>query len=192
MFDGKRSSPYPSDARCAPLNKYGQTKRDAELAIQNHLPENHLIIRTAWLYSAYGKNFVTTMLRILQEKTELNVVYDQVGSPTSTNTLSEVIMKAINTPDISGIYHWTDAGVASWYDFAVAIYEEAQQTGLVMHNVSINPIRAKDFPCHAKRPSYGVLDKCKTYQDLSIPSTHWRQELRTVIRAIADQEQING
>lgn len=187
VFDGKSNRPYTVDSQCNPLGVYGITKRNGEKAILEAYPENSCIIRTAWLYSSSQGNFVTSMLRLMAERSELGIVTDQVGSPTSTETLA-LFIKAATEQRLSGLYHWTDAGVASWYDFSVAIYEEAKNAGLLKNHVLIKPIFSKDYPTPARRPHYSVLDKSKSYADTNMIASHWRTPLRRVIQQIAKRE----
>lgn len=188
VFDGTSHTPYAVDTPCSPLGVYGKSKYEGEQAILREYPENSCIVRTAWLYSANGNNFVSTMLRLMKERNELSVVVDQVGTPTSTTTLANFICTQIGA-NHTGIYHWTDAGVASWYDFAVAIYEEATLAGLLNNKVAIKPIYSKDYPTPAKRPHFSVLDKTQSYIDGNMPTIHWRTPLREIIQEIAIREQ---
>ena len=181
VFDGKQGVPYlPSDS-CAPLNVYGETKLKAEQAIMASHARNSLIIRTAWLYSPHGNNFVKSMLRLMSEKNELGIVADQIGTPTSAASLAGLIKAALEKPSLAGIYHWTDSGVASWYDFAVAIKEEALSIGLLTRDVPVRPIPAREYPSPAQRPAFSVLDKQATYRDFDVSPVHWREQLRQVL-----------
>ncbi|WP_226645080.1 dTDP-4-dehydrorhamnose reductase [Microbulbifer variabilis] len=183
VFDGQSSTPYQPQDVVRPLGVYGESKAAGEAAVQSILPQA-VILRTAWVYSAHGANFTNTMLRLMNERDELGVVADQVGSPTSTQTLAETIFMVVSNPEISGIYHCTDAGTASWYDFAVAIYEEAKDLGLLADevNVKIRPIGTAEYPTPAARPAYSVLDKSSLVMDLNFESQHWRQVLRRVLQ----------
>ncbi|MEE8343620.1 MAG: dTDP-4-dehydrorhamnose reductase [Gammaproteobacteria bacterium] len=184
VFDGQRSSPYlPADPG-APLSVYGSSKWEGEQRIAEITNGAALVIRSAWLYSSYGSNFVTVMLRLLREQEELRVVADQVGTPTWARSLARAIWAAVSLPQLCGIYHWTDAGVASWYDFAVAIQAEALSLGLLPHAIPIYPIRTQDYPRPARRPSYSVLDKTSAWRDLHITSPHWRYNLRDMLTEI--------
>ncbi|WP_444888126.1 dTDP-4-dehydrorhamnose reductase [Microbulbifer sp. JMSA008] len=183
VFDGQSSTPYqPQDSMC-PLGIYGESKAAGEVAVQSVLPQA-IILRTAWVYSAHGANFSNTMLRLMRERNQLGVVADQIGTPTSTQTLAETIFTLMGKPDLCGIYHCTDAGTASWYDFAVAIYEEAKELGLLAEakNVEIRPINTSDYPTPAARPAYSVLDKSKLVNDLNLEPQHWRRVLRKVLQ----------
>ena len=179
VFDGMASHPYATDAPTAPLNVYGATK----LAGERAAGQNALIIRTSWLYSAYGNNFVATMLRLMRERPELRVVDDQVGTPTSARSLADAIWKLALTNNV-GVMHYSDSGVASWYDFAVAIMEEAIAIELLDQPIDIIPIPSSAYPTPAKRPHYSVLDKSDTIEALGYAPPHWRTSLRDVLEAI--------
>lgn len=131
VFDGKGSVPYSIDAKTNPLNVYGASKLAGDIILQKILPEASVIVRTAWVYSVNGNNFVKTMLGLMQEKTQLGVISDQVGSPTWAKGLAQWLWLVVDKPEVTGIYHWTDAGIASWYDFAIAIQELGIEKGLL-------------------------------------------------------------
>ena len=169
----------------APLSVYGRTKRDGEAALLDVLGQRALVIRTAWLYSAHGGNFVKTMLRLMQERDEVRVVSDQIGSPTWANSLARVIWAAVHVPQTSGVLHWTDAGVASWYDFAVAVQEEARALGLLPRGIPLHPIRTSDYPTPARRPAYSVLDTSDAVRMLGVTPVHWRVNLRQMLGELA-------
>nr|WP_277610936.1 dTDP-4-dehydrorhamnose reductase [Microbulbifer celer] len=182
VFGGEQSHPYrPGDAR-QPLGVYGQSKTRGEEAVEAILPEA-MIVRTAWVYGREGSNFANTMLRLMNERDQLGVVADQIGTPTWAGTLAQSIYALAQNPEAKGIYHCTDAGAASWYDFAVAIYEEGKAAGLIPEekSVQINPIATADFPTPAKRPSYSVLDKNRLAKAIGATPKHWRQVLRSVL-----------
>jgi dTDP-4-dehydrorhamnose reductase len=180
VFDGSASQPYRPDASTAPLGAYGRSKRDGEIAVQRAQPDA-LILRTGWVYSSFGGNFVKTMLRLMGERDELAVVSDQVGTPTWAHGLAEAVWAATARPQLRGIYHWSDAGVCSWYDFAVAIYEEASALGLLSKSVKIRPIPAAEYPTPAQRPAYSVLDKSSSWRDFALEGVHWRRQLRSML-----------
>ena len=180
VFSGSKSSPYKPVDPCMPLSRYGHSKRGGEQAILQYKPRRSIILRTAWLYSDCGANFLLTMLRLMRERPQLKIISDQTGTPTSAYSLADIIAKLLQT-SVEGIYHWTDAGVASWYDFAVAIYEEALARDLVPPGVEIVPIAGWQYPTPAKRPDFSVLDKSQTYATLQVQPQHWRQELRSVL-----------
>jgi dTDP-4-dehydrorhamnose reductase len=142
-----------------------------------------LIVRTAWVYAPTGGNFVRTMLRLMRDKEEVRVVADQIGSPTYAPGLARAIW-SLAEQGATGIYHYTDSGVASWYDFAVAIQEEAYAAGLLDRQVPVIPIATADFPTPATRPSFSVLDKASLFAALGTTTPHWRQNLRIMIAAI--------
>lgn len=183
VFDGSQSHPYLPDDPPAPVSVYGASKLGGEEAVRNLAGLDWIILRTAWVYAANGQNFVNTMLRLMQQGADLRVVADQVGSPTFAGGLAEAIWQALKKR-ITGVHHWTDAGVASWYDFAVAIQEAALSRGMLEGPVSITPIRTQDYPVPAKRPPYSVLDKTATWQALEMTPTHWRDNLRTMLSEI--------
>ena len=180
VFDGEASHPYPPDAPTAPLGEYGRSKLAGEESVLRALP-GALVMRTAWVYSAFGGNFVKTMLRLMREREELAVVDDQVGTPTWARGLAQALWAAAARPQLGGIYHWTDAGVCSWYDFAVAISEEGHATGLLERPVTVRPIPASDYPTPARRPASSVLDKRGSWRDLGMAGVHWRQQLRAML-----------
>ncbi len=186
VFDGLRSLPYTPDDACAPLNVYGKTKLEGEQAVLNETQCQGLVIRTAWLYSAFGNNFVRTMLRLMAERDELKIVCDQTGTPTAASGLAQLLLKALERPELTGVYHWTDAGTASWYDFAVAIYEEATALGLLTTPVNLIPIPTNEYPTPATRPHYSVLDKTATYRDFALSPMHWRCQLRAVLQTLKE------
>jgi dTDP-4-dehydrorhamnose reductase len=186
VFDGMASKPYGTDAPTNPQSTYGRTKRGGEEAVRRELPERSVILRTAWVYAAEGNNFVRTMLRVMAAKGAVRVVADQIGTPTAAHSLAEVIWALAARPDVSGIYHWTDAGVASWYDFAVAIAEESVVVGLLPADVRVDAIATEEYPTAAKRPSYSVLDKRSLLAKLTVSARHWRSNLRTVLREISN------
>jgi dTDP-4-dehydrorhamnose reductase len=185
VFDGAASTPYAYDAPTHPLGVYGRTKRDGESAALAALGERCLVVRTAWLYAATGRNFVTTMVRLMRERGAVSVVADQVGTPTSAASLAAVLWRAVATPSLNGVQHYTDAGVASWYDFAVAIAEEGYAAGLFTLPVTVSPLATAEYPTPATRPAYSVLDSRHLRAALGLVAVHWRAALRPVIAEIA-------
>lgn len=178
VFDGMSAVPYQPDHPTAPSSVYGRTKRDGELAALR-VPDA-LVVRTAWVYAHHGKNFVATMLRLMAERDEVRVVSDQVGTPTSATSLARAIWALVERR-ATGVHHWTDAGVASWYDFAVAIREEAAALGAEkVARARITPIRTADYPTPARRPAMSILSKDATWALIG-PARHWREELRSVL-----------
>ncbi len=182
VFDGTQARPYSPGDATSPLGVYGASKLAGEQQVLEIAGDHALVIRTAWLYGASGNNFVKTMLRLMREKNELRVVADQIGTPTWTHTLAQAIWAAAQRPSLHGTYHWTDAGAASWYDFAVAIQEEALAFGLLTRAIPIHPIRTQDYPTPARRPGYSVLDKTKSVADFGVALLHWRVALRHVLK----------
>ena len=179
VFDGRASLPYLPDAHTHPLSVYGRSKLAGETAVAD-AGGNALTVRTAWVYSAGGANFVETMLRLMRERPAINVVADQIGTPTHADSLARALWKLAVT-DQKGILHFTDAGVASWYDFAVAIYDLGTAAGLLDSAVSINPIPTSAYPTPAARPAHSVLDKSATWALLGYTADHWRHELAAMI-----------
>jgi dTDP-4-dehydrorhamnose reductase len=181
VFDGTSSVPYAPDFPTAPLGVYGRTKLAGEAAALAALPGGVTIVRTAWVYSARGRNFLQTMLRLMRERGEVRVVADQVGTPTSATSLANVCWALGLKARTAGTWHWSDAGVASWYDFAVAIAEEAFAAGLLRGEPLVSPIATRDYPTAARRPAYSVLDSSATRAALDLEAVHWRVSLRAVL-----------
>jgi dTDP-4-dehydrorhamnose reductase len=184
VFDGKASMPYRPYAATNPLSVYGRTKRDGEVAILNAMPDTAVVVRTAWLYSKTGGNFVKTMLRLMSERDELSVVADQRGTPTWANSLAEAIWTLAASPEIHGLYHWTDAGECSWHAFALAIQEDALSLGLLDKPIPIHAIRTEDYPTAATRPRYSVLDCSTTCTALNLQPAPWRANLRRMLKGM--------
>ena len=189
VFDGSKSQPYLPGDRQNPTSVYGASKLQGELAVLAAGMHEALILRTGWVYSSHGSNFVKTMLKLMAARDEISVVADQVGTPTWARGLAKAIYHFSDKPEAHGIYHWTDAGVASWYDFAVAIQEEAFKLGLLEKMIPITPIRTQDYPTPAKRPSYSVLDKTATWDALGYFASHWRSSLRQMLTEMKSKKQ---
>jgi dTDP-4-dehydrorhamnose reductase len=185
VFDGSRSQPYSPDAPTAPLGEYGRSKLAGERAVQAALP-SALIVRTAWVYSVFGANFVKTMLRLMAEREVLQVVADQVGTPTWAKGLARALWLAAQKPALQGMLHWTDAGVCSWYDFAQAIAEEGHSLGLLPSLPRVLPIPGSAYPTPAQRPAYSVLDKTRTWEALAVDGVHWRVQLRSMLQELKE------
>ncbi len=183
VFDGTASLPYAPDAPTHPLSVYGRTKREGEQAVLTALASHAVIVRTAWVYAAHGANFMNTMLRVMSARGEVRVVADQVGTPTAARSLAQVLWQIAARREIHGIHHWTDAGVASWYDFAVAIAEEGAQLGILPPTVSVTPISTQEYPTAARRPAYSVLDN-RSLASLGLAALHWRRRLREVMKEL--------
>ncbi|XHX77311.1 MAG: dTDP-4-dehydrorhamnose reductase [Stenomitos frigidus ULC029] len=183
VFDGTHSSPYLETAATNPLGVYGSTKLAGEAAVRAEC-DRHLIIRTAWVYGAKGKgNFVKTMLRLGAEREELRVVADQIGAPTWSKDLAAAIAQLAPqlSADTAGTYHYTNSGVCSWYDFAIAIFEEAQQLGFPLKIQRVIPITTPEYPTPAKRPPFSVLSLSKISTLLGTYPPYWRQSLRAML-----------
>jgi dTDP-4-dehydrorhamnose reductase len=179
VFDGLSGVPYLPDAPTSPIGAYGRTK----LAGEKAAGDDALIVRTAWVYAPNGGNFVRTMLRLMVNCPEVRVVADQIGTPTYAPGLAAALWRMV-AKGTKGIHHYTDAGACSWYDFAVAIQEEALAVGLLDTAVPVIPINASEYPTPARRPHYSVLDKTSTFAVLGGPSPHWRENLRKMITGI--------
>jgi dTDP-4-dehydrorhamnose reductase len=179
VFDGRSSRPYRPDDTPNPLGVYGASKLAGERAVAEAAPDA-LIIRTAWVYGPTGANFLATMLRLMAAREELTVVSDQIGTPTSTLTLAAALWDLADKR-ATGILHFTDAGVASWYDFAQAIAEDAVAAGLLARAPPVRPILTAQYPTPAARPAFSVLDKSAAYALLGAPAPHWRLALRLVL-----------
>lgn len=187
IFDGSKASPYATSDRYNPLSVYGASKLAGEIALQSYLPNDYAILRTAWVYSSHGNNFVKTMLRLMNEKEELSVVSDQLGSPTWANGLAKVVWHiAANNDFIDGTeYHWTDAGQVSWYDFALVIQSMALKLGILHRKIPIKPIATEHYPTPARRPSYSVLDKKTTEYMLGIRTRDWQEQLEEMLKQLS-------
>jgi dTDP-4-dehydrorhamnose reductase len=180
VFDGRSNRAYlPSDTT-NPLSVYGASKLGGEHHVLN-CAGSGIVLRTAWVYAAEGRNFVLTMLRLMREKEQLNVVCDQIGTPTGAPGLAAAIWGLIEADAPAGVYHWTDLGVASWYDFAVAIQDEALVRGLLSRKVPITPIPSTAYPTRARRPPFSVLDTGSTRALIKAPTRHWRDNLRILL-----------
>ena len=182
VFDGSQGKAYAPGDRPNPLSVYGKSKLAGENEVLNSGAEA-LVVRTAWLYSAHGNNFVKTMLRLMKERESIGVVTDQIGTPTWANSLARVIWQLIDH-NARGLFHWSDAGVANWYDFAVAIQEEALALGLLQKQISVKPISTTDYPLPAHRPGFSVLDKTAACRLIGCQPDHWRANLRQMLKEI--------
>jgi len=183
VFDGNHFSPYKETDPVSPIGVYGETKRAGELAVLNS-SIHALVIRTSWLYSAYGNNFVKTMLRLGNEKENLGVIFDQVGTPTYAGDLAKTCLEILCSQSSDGIskngnlYHYSNEGVTSWYDFSIAIMTLGEV------NCHVKPIETKDYPTPAKRPHYSVLNKSKIKTDFNIQIPYWRDSLAKCIERL--------
>lgn len=181
VFSGQGCRPYEENDEPYPQSIYGRTKLEGE-ALLTSFCQNALIIRTAWLYSEFGGNFVKTMLRLAETRPEINVVADQIGTPTYAGDLAEAIHRIVSSGEWKpGIYHFTDEGVASWYDFTKAIFEVAGR------DVKVNPIKTSEYPTQAKRPLYSVLSKKKIKKAFGLEIPYWRDSLKTCISQLKQE-----
>jgi len=180
VFDGKNHRPYIETDPTNPQSVYATTKLDAEKMVESHATRG-VVVRTSWLYSSFGYNFVKTMMKYGKERDSLNVVFDQIGSPTYANDLAKAILVMTSQlADFKGfdVYHFSNEGVCSWYDFALAIMEETKI------NCQIKPILSKEYPLPAPRPFYSVLDKSKIKATFAVEIPHWRDGLRKCLKKI--------
>ena len=195
VFKGtKRDSPYKIDDKVNPQNIYGYSKLKAEESIKNILggTKKGIILRTSWLISPYGKNFVLTMLRLFNTKKEIKVVADQIGSVTSANGLAEICWKIVNLKNqslifennVNGILHWCDNGQTSWFELAKSIKDLSQEIGLLKRNIKLIPIKTSDYKSAAVRPTYSVLDSRNTKELLNISGNDWRKSLKSILQKI--------
>ena len=178
VFDGTAHIPYTEEEPTCPASVYGSTKLAGEQNVMDHC-EKAMVIRTAWLYSIYGNNFVKTMIRLGQERDSLGVIFDQIGTPTYANDLAQAIFAAINKGVVRGIYHFSDEGVCSWYDFTIAIHRLA---GIA--SCKVKPLHTADYPAKAPRPHYSVLDKTKIKDTFGIEIPHWEESLKRCINQL--------
>lgn len=181
VFDGTNHTPYTEDEATCPNSVYGSTKLEGE-KLAMAACANTMIIRTAWLYSTFGNNFVKTMIRMGQEKPELGVIFDQIGTPTYAGDLAAAIMAAINHGIVPGIYHFSNEGVISWYDFTKAIHRIAGIT-----SCHVKPLHTTEYPTPAARPHYSVLDKTKIKQTYGIEIPYWEESLEKCVAKLLAQ-----
>ena len=187
VFDGTSCRPYSEEMPTKPCSVYGKTKLKGEKNLLKICP-NAIVIRTAWLYSPFGNNFVKTMIKLGSERESLNVIFDQVGTPTYALDLADAILKAMDQTidtehDKGGVYHFSNEGVCSWYDFTIKIHEIAG-----IKTCKVNPIETKDYPTKAARPHYSVLNKTKIKQAFNITIPHWEASLKNCIKELSEQE----
>jgi len=185
VFDGSANAPYTIDAQTNPLSVYGASKLAGENHVLDLLPDTGYVIRTSWLYSEYGSNFVKTMLRLMKQRSELKVVSDQIGSPTSVHTLSHYLFDLIRARAAPGVYHWCDGGEISWFQFAREIYQQGRAKGLIDGEVSVQPIAGADYPTLATRPAYSVLDRDTSLTIIGGTAETWQSALKQVLMNLA-------
>ena len=180
VFDGKALTPYNEEAQCAPESVYGSTKFQGEQAIISS-GCRYVIVRTSWLYSEYGRNFVKTMLDLTASKPELKVVSDQIGTPTYALDLADLICTILSSEGKEGIYHYSNEGNCSWYEFAKTIAELSGHDKCV-----VNPCTTEEYPTPAKRPAYSVLDKSKVKETFGIEVPHWSESLKKCLKNLSE------
>jgi dTDP-4-dehydrorhamnose reductase len=181
VFDGKSYIPYTEEIPMSPTSVYGQSKAEGEQLLTSVL-QDAVIVRTSWLYSSFGNNFVKTMLRLGRERTSLQVVFDQVGTPTYAADLADALLQIISAGKlIPGIYHYSNEGVCSWYDFALAIFK------LAKIECDVLPINSKDYPTKTPRPHYSVLNKQKVKSTYNLRIAHWEDSLRLCIQKLENR-----
>jgi len=180
VFDGASNHAYAPGDPARPQSVYGVTKLAGERQAFEHAPDA-IVLRTAWVHSASGKNFVLTMLNLMRQKPEVRVVADQIGTPSWANGIAQAVWRLIELGAASGVYHWTDLGIASWYDFAVAIQEEGLSRGLLSRAVPVIPISTLEYPTPATRPAFSVLDTTATRSVVDGIARHWRHNLRMML-----------
>ncbi len=178
VFDGTQHTPYTEEADTCPNSVYGKTKLVGELNVQKFC-EQSMIIRTAWLYSTFGNNFVKTMIRLGKERPELGVIFDQIGTPTYARDLAVAIFAAIEQGIVPGVYHFSNEGVISWYDFTKAIHRIAGIT-----TCHVRPLHTSEYPTPARRPHYSVLDKTKIKNVFGIEIPYWEESLKECIERL--------
>lgn len=191
VFDGNSNTPYTEADQNAPIGVYGQTKLDGELAVRRHSPK-HIILRTAWVFSGYGNNFLKTMLRLAKERDTLDVVADQVGCPTYAGDIAKALIsiaQQLHTAEQNksgtlahyGVYHYAGNEVVSWYGFAMAIFERAHQLGVLERMPTVSAISTEAYPTPAKRPAYSVLNTAKIKADYGLEPSAWRMALEDLL-----------
>jgi dTDP-4-dehydrorhamnose reductase len=187
VFDGAATTPYLTTDNPAPLGVYGETKLQGEQAVLAS-GASHAVVRASWVYAPQGKNFMLTMLRLMRERGAVGVVSDQVGAPTAASSLARICWRLAQAPDAVGLFHWSDEGEISWYEFACAIRDEALAMGLLTTAVTVDPITTSAFPTAAKRPAYSVLNGEQTCHQLGVVQRPWRDALRDNLRAVKARE----
>ena len=181
VFDGAASVPYLPGSETRPLNVYGHSKLAGECRVREILSTRSLVLRTSWLYSRFGGNFVKTMLRLMSERDELRVVEDQVGAPTWARGLAETIWTLVQLPEARGIHHWTDAGQCSWYEFACEIQRQALAMGLLEREIPVEAIPSGEYPTPALRPAFSALDLTATEKLLGRAAIPWQEQLGSML-----------
>lgn len=193
VFDGSATTPYSTEHETSPIGVYGKTKLAGDQEVLSLLP-NSIIIRTSWVFSEYGNNFVKTMLRLAQDRTELNVVADQQGKPSYARDLASgicTVAAQLSTGSTKyGVYHFSNEGETNWCEFAKAIFEKAKILGMLDHDMHVNAITSADYPTRAKRPKYSVLDNTKLYSDFMITPKNWQDSLTEMLESLKAKESL--
>ena len=187
IFDGSKQTPYLPDDAANPLSVYGETKHQGEQLLQQQMQDNFAIVRTSWVYSNHGNNFVKTMLRLMAEKPELGIIHDQLGAPTWAKNLAEICWQLAENKEVNGIYHYSDKAHISWYDFAKEIQTQALAKGLLATAIPINAIGTESYPTPAQRPAFSVMDSSDLHAKLGLPANEWKESLSTML----DQQKNN-
>ena len=184
VFDGEKKGPYLPADEPNPLGVYGQTKLAGESHLLKYLPSHGVVLRTSWLYSEFGHNFVKTMIELMKRKKELGVVEDQMGSPTSAHSLVRLLFRLIECDTCGGVIHWCDGATMSWYEFALEIQRQALKCGLLAREIPIKPLTTEEYPTPAVRPSYSALHRGTALEKLGLEETNWQAELKAVVLQI--------
>lgn len=182
VFDGQQGRPYAPDTKCQPLGVYGESKYLGEQAALRSPYAK--VVRTSWVYSEHGSNFVKTMLRLAAQRDQLSVVADQIGSPSYAGNLAQFIWQLIENPSDQTVLHCSDAGVCSWYDFAHSVFDLANSMGKLKSVPQLTPIRSDEYPTAAKRPSYSVLDCSESYKSVGLAPQQWREALTVMLEKL--------
>lgn len=192
VFSSFQHAPYAPNAPTEPLSVYGRSKLAGEQALLKSRPKTSVVLRTSWLYGSETKNFLTTMLELMKTREELKVVNDQFGSPTSVGTLAEIVWKLALDSNANGLFHWSDRGVITWYDFALEIQQQALDLNLLTTRIPVIPIPTKEYPTLAKRPEYSALDSTTTEDITGMKTRPWKDQLASVLKKIRQQEFTNA
>lgn len=182
IFDGLKKSPYTIYDKPNPINIYGKSKLEGEIKALETCPDNVLVIRTSWVYSKHGNNFVKSMLRLMSNKESIEIITDQIGAPTWARSIADLTWKAVENPSLNGIIHYCDNGATSWFEFAKEIKKEANLLGMINNNISINPITSKEYDSLVNRPQYSVLDCSETLKSMSLDlHINWKTNLKNML-----------
>ena len=188
VFDGCQQVPYQPEDQPNPLSVYGRSKLHGEREVLKILGERGLVIRTSWVFSVHGQNFVKSVIRLMREREDIRIVADQVGVPTYAGDLASATWALVSDETRCGVWHLTNSGMASWYDFAVATRDEAVLMGLLPDRTSVQPITASEYPTPAARPPYSVMDANASWIALGAPLPHWRKSLTTMLIELRDRD----